>query len=172
MIRSFIINKYLAKEFLQIVINMSLILFCLGFIINIFEEINLFKDFDVGISLPIILSVLFVPSMFYNMFPFVILLSGIWFFRKIKKTDEIIAMKVSGMSNFSVIIVPSIIAIILGIFFVTLINPVTSALVKKYESLKSTYQTDQWEYLATININGIWIKEKNFYRPFCYYKFS
>ena len=162
MIRSFIINKYLAKEFLQIVINMSLILFCLGFIINIFEEINLFKDFDVGISLPIILSVLFVPSMFYNMFPFVILLSGIWFFRKIKKTDEIIAMKVSGMSNFSVIIVPSIIAIILGIFFVTLINPVTSALVKKYESLKSTYQTDQWEYLATININGIWIKEKNF----------
>ena len=51
-----------------------------------------------------ILNVLFVPSILYNMFPFVTLLSGIWFFLKIKKTDEITAMKVSGMSNFSVII--------------------------------------------------------------------
>ena len=70
------------------------------------------------------------------MFPFVILLSGIWFFLKIKKTDEIIAIKISGVSNFSVIILPSVISILLGIFFVTSVNPVTSFMVKKYESIK------------------------------------
>ena len=43
---------------------------------------------------------MFAPSLIYNMFPFIILLSGIWFFLKIKKTDEIIAMKTSGMSNY------------------------------------------------------------------------
>lgn len=161
MIKYFIINKYLTKQFLKITINMSLAFFCLGFILNIFEEINFFKDYDVGISVPIMLSTLFVPSLLYNMFPFIILLSGIWFFRKIKKNDEIIAMKVSGMSNFSVIIVPGILSIFLGIFFVTSINPITSALVKKYETVKGDYETDKWEYLATININGIWIKEKN-----------
>ena len=161
MIRSFIINNYLTREFLKIVISMSVVFFCLGFIINLFEEINFFKDFDVGINIPMILSLLFVPSLFYNMFPFVILLSGIWFFLKIKKTDEIIAMRVSGMSNFSVIIVPSILSIMLGIFFVTAINPITSLLVKKYESIKTNYEIDEWEYLATVNINGIWIKEKN-----------
>ena len=109
MIRSFIINNYLAREFFKVIINMSLAFLSLGFIINLFEEINFFKDLDVGINLPIILSALFVPSMIYNMYPFVILLSGIWFFLKIRKTDEIIAMRISGMSNFSVIIVPSII---------------------------------------------------------------
>ena len=100
MIKPFIINKYLAREFLKILINNSLVFLALGFIINLFEEINFFKDFDVGINIPIVLSALFVPSMIYNMFPFVVLLSGIWFFLKIRKTDEIIAMKVSGMSNF------------------------------------------------------------------------
>ena len=80
MIRSLLINKYISKEFLKIVFNISLFFFCLGFIINLFEEINLFKDYDVGIQIPIILSLLFVPSLIYNMFPFVILLSGIWFF--------------------------------------------------------------------------------------------
>ena len=61
MIRSFILNNYLGKEFLKIVFNTSLIFFCMGFIINIFEEVNYFKDYNVGIKLPIIMSMLFVP---------------------------------------------------------------------------------------------------------------
>ena len=127
---------------------------------NLFEEINFFKDLDISINLPIFLSFLIVPSLLYNMFPFMILLSGIWFFLKINKTDELIAMKVSGMSNFSVIIIPSALSAILGIFFITSINPITSVLVKKYETIKGGYEKDQ-EYLAAITVNGIWIKEKN-----------
>ncbi len=159
MIRSFLINKYLAKEFIKIVINTSIIFFCLGFIMNIFEEINFFKDFNVAITTPIILSLLFVPSLLNYFFPFVILLSGIWFFLKIKKTDELTSMNVSGMSNLSVIIIPSILSIILGIFFVTALNPITSLLVKKYEAVKGNYEKEQ-DYLATVTVNGIWIKER------------
>ena len=159
MIRSFLINKYLAKEFIKIVINTSIIFFCLGFIMNIFEEINFFKDFNVAIITPIILSLLFVPSLLNYFFPFVILLSGMWFFLKIKKTDELTSMNVSGMSNLSVIIVPSFLSIILGIFFVTALNPITSLLVKKYETVKGNYEKEQ-DYLATVTVNGIWIKER------------
>ena len=160
MLKTFIIKKYLAKEFVKIVINTSLIFFSLGIILSLFEEINFFNDYDVGMNVPIVLSILFVPSLLYNMFPFVFLIAGIWFFLKIKKNDEITAMKVSGMSNFSVIIVPGVIAVLLGIFFVTTINPITSVMVKKYESIKGGYEKDQ-DYLAAITVNGIWIKEKN-----------
>ena len=159
MIRSLVINKYLALEFMKTVLNMIFTFFCLGFIMNLFEEINFFKDVDVGIYLPIMMSILFVPTLLYNMFPFVILLSGIWFFLKIKKSDEVTAMKVSGMSTFSIIIVPGFLSIILGIFFITSINPITSTLVKKYETIKGNYEKDL-DYLAAITENGIWIKEK------------
>ena len=159
MIRSFLLNKYLGKEFIKIVINVSIVFFCLGFIMNIFEEINFFKDFDVTISIPIILSLLFVPSLLNNFFPFVILISGIWFFLKMKKTNEQTSMNVSGISNLSIIIIPSILSIILGIFFVTALNPITSLLVKKYETVKGNYEKEQ-DYLATVTVNGIWIKEK------------
>ena len=99
---------------------------------NLFEEINFFKDINIGIYMPIFLSLLIVPSLLYNMFPFIILLSGIWFFLKIKKNDEVTAMKISGMSNFSIIVIPGLLSILLGIFFITSINPITSILVKKY----------------------------------------
>ena len=160
MIRTFLINKYLGKEFLKIVINTSIVFFGLGFIMTLFEEINFFKDADVNFKVPIGLSFLFTPSLLHNFFPFIILISGLWFFLKIKKTDELTAINVSGMSNLSVIIIPSIISVMLGIFFMTTINPITSTLITKYESIKGGYEKDQ-EYLAAITNNGIWIKEKN-----------
>ena len=159
MIRSFLINKYLAIEFTKTIVIMVFAFFCLGFFMNLFEEINFFKDIDQGIYLPILMSLLFVPTLLYNMFPFIVLLSGIWFFLKIKKSDEVTAMKVFGMSPFSIILVPGVLSIILGIFFITSINPITSALVKKYESIKGNYERDL-DYLAAITKNGIWIKEK------------
>jgi len=66
------------------------------------------------------------------------------------------------MSNFSVIFVPSILSFIVGIFFVTSINPITSILVTKYETIKSFYYEKEQDYLAAATENGIWIKEKNF----------
>ena len=159
MVRTFILNKYLAKEFSKVVINIFLIFFCLGFIMNLFEEINFFKDIDIGIYLPILLSIIIIPSLLYNMFPFIILLSGIWFFLKIKKSDEVTAMRVAGMSNVSIIIIPGLLSIAIGIFIVTSINPITSLLVRKYETIKGNYERDL-DYLAAITENGIWIREK------------
>ena len=166
MFKSFIINNYLGSEYLKIIFNMTLTFLCLGFVINLFEEINLFKDYEVGMGIPILLTLLFVPSMIYNMFPFIILLSGIWFFQKIKKTDEIIGIKVSGMSNVSVIMIPGILSLLLGVLFVSLINPITSSMVKKYESIKSNYYEKEQDYLASVTNNGIWIKEKNLGKNF------
>ena len=159
MFRTFIINKYLAQVFSKVVINMILIFFCLGFIMNLFEEINFFKDIDIGIYIPLLLSSLITPSLLHNMLPFIVLLSGIWFFLKIKKSDEVTAMKVSGMTNFSVIIIPCLISTMLGIFFITSVSPITSILVKKHEMIKGGYEKDK-NYLAAITENGIWIKEK------------
>ena len=158
MIKSFVINKYLSKEFTKIIIVSIFIFFCLGLIMNLFEEINFFKDLNVGIFLPLVLTSLKVPSLLHTMLPFIILVGGIWFFRKIKKSDEVTAMKISGMSNFSVILVPGVISILMGIFFVTLINPLTSVSLEKYETIKGTFDKDK-DYLAAITKNAIWIKE-------------
>ena len=83
MIRSFTINSYLCKEFLKIMLIVSIVFFGLGLIINLFEEINFFKDFDVAIDVPIYMSLLFVPSFHflnyqglqYNLFFLIIVLN-------------------------------------------------------------------------------------------------
>ena len=160
MIKSFIINKYLSKEFFKITMTIIFIFLSLAFIMNLFEEINFFKDINVGIYIPVLLTSLKAPTLINDMLPFIILISGIWFFLKFKKSDEITAMKISGLSNLSVILVPSFISILLGIIFVTAISPLTTISLKKYEMLKGKYDRDK-DYLAAITKNGIWIKEKS-----------
>ena len=39
------------------------------------------------------------------------------------------------------------------------LKQITSFMIKKYESIKGSYELDQ-DYLAAITVNGIWIKEK------------
>ena len=96
---SFVINKYLVGEFLKTFLNVILIFCCLGLILNLFEEINYFKNYDVGIVLPITLSLMIIPSIVINMLPFILFLSSVWVFIKLKNNRDILSLKTFGVSN-------------------------------------------------------------------------
>ena len=93
---NFVINRYLIGEFLKTFLNVVLIFCCLGLIMNLFEEINYFKNYDVGITLPIILSFMVIPSILINMLPFVIFLSSVWVIVKLKNNRDILSLKTFG----------------------------------------------------------------------------
>ena len=154
-----IFKKYFFIEYSKIVLNVTLAFLALGIILNIFEEVNFFKDHAVGFLLPLSLTFLKVPSMIYNLFPFIFLISSIIFFLKSVQSEETIALKVAGTSNFRIIIFPALISLIFGIFIVTSINTVTSKLTHKYLDIKNEYTKDN-DYLAALTENGIWIKDK------------
>ena len=154
-----ILGRYISKDFLRITFNVTLVFFCLGVILNLFDEINFFKERDLGMLLPFYLSLMKMPSIVHNLFPFIILISSIWLFLKIIHTDELTPMKVAGFSNLTIILIPSFLAFFIGIFFILGLTPVTSALTLKYLNVKANY-TEGNEYLAAITANGIWIREK------------
>ena len=66
--------KYIIMEYVATILKISFIFYTLIFILNIFEEMNFFKDYEVSIKFPIMLSALFVPNLLYKMFPFIMLL--------------------------------------------------------------------------------------------------
>ena len=46
-------QSYISKQFLLTFVKTVFIFFTLAFILNVFEEINFFKDLDVSIGLPV-----------------------------------------------------------------------------------------------------------------------
>ena len=153
-----VLNKYFFSEYSKNVLNVTLIFLALGIILNLFEEINFFKDHNVSMILPLSLSFLKVPSLVYKLFPFIFLISSIILFVKLIQSEEITAIRIAGISNFKIIIFPTFVSLVFGIIIVLGINSITSKLAHKYLDIKNQY-TGKNDYLAALTENGIWIKD-------------
>ena len=153
------INNYLIANYFKVLLNAILISFCLGLILNLFEEVEFFKNSGESIFLPIILTLSYIPNLiFINLMPFIIFVSSMWFFISIKQNNELLTLKVFGYSNAKIIALIGALSFISGLFILIIINPITSDMVKYYEKTKSNYSKDT-DHLVTINRNGVWIKE-------------
>ena len=150
---------YLGKIFLITLVKTFLIFFSLAFILNIFEEVNFFKEVNVSMSLPIFLTFLNIPSIIFDIFPFIFLITAQFAFIKLIEQNEIIVMKNFGLDNLKIIKVLSIISFCLGVFIITVYYNLASNLKYSYLNLKNNYSKDN-KYLAVITENGIWIKDQ------------
>ena len=151
--------KFLFVSFLKSFLFIFIIIFCLIFILNLLSEIDFFKEINVNYYFPIFLSFLNSPSLLFEMFPFIILLSAQLFFVNIFKENQIEIFKYSGLKNFDLIKIISILTLLIGLITNTFYYNFSSNLKNFYLSLKSKYTTDD-KYLAVITNNGLWIKDR------------
>ena len=80
--------NYLLKNFLKTFLIFVLVFYCFGVILNLFEEVEFFKNLNVSFTTPLIMTSIFIPSMIINILPFVIFISSIWFVIKIKNNKD------------------------------------------------------------------------------------
>ena len=150
--------NYLLLNFLKTFFVFIVVFYCFGVILNLFEEIEFFKNMEVSIFIPLMLTSIFIPSMIIKILPFIIFLSSMWFMMKIRNNRDLLTLKVFGFSNFKIFLVLAITSFVLGCFILLFINPITSSMSKFYEKTKSNYSRDI-DHLVTFNKNGLWIKE-------------
>ena len=153
-----VINKYLVFGYLKTILNAILIFVSLGVILNLFEEIEFFKNLDTTILIPITLTALFIPSLIIKMLPFIIFISSLWFLLSLRNSRDLLTLKVFGFSNFKIFFILALASFIFGWIILFTINPFTSTMVKYYEKTKSEYSKDI-DHLVSINKNGLWTKE-------------
>ena len=56
-----VIYNYIIKNYLKIVFNMTLVFFGVVILLNLFQEIEFFKDLDVGFQMPLTLTIMLAP---------------------------------------------------------------------------------------------------------------
>ena len=153
-----IILKYLLKNFLKTFFVVVLIAYCFGMILNLFEEIEFFKNIKVSIFTPLILTGLHIPSIIIKILPFIIFISSTWFMLSIRNNKDLLTLKVFGYSNIKIFFILAFTSFMLGWIILFTVNPLTSSMSKYYEKTKSNYSRDI-DHLVTFTKNGLWIKE-------------
>jgi len=154
-----ILIQYLLTNFMKNFFIFIVIFYCFGLILNLFEEIEFFKNINVNLFLPLTLTSIFIPSLIIKILPFIIFLSSMWFMLKIRNNKDLLTLKVFGYSSLKIFLILATTSFILGWLILFIINPITATMSKYYEKTKSNYSRDI-DHLVTYNKNGLWIKEK------------
>ena len=154
-----IYQQYLIKSLLKWIFLISGIFLILSFLLNIIEEIRFFKNLDLGISYSFLLTFLNVPSILYEIFPFIFLISTQMFFVNLFEKEELIVLKKHGVDNLVLIKILIITSLVCGILIVSLFYTISAQMKHSYLSFKNKF-TDDKKYLAVVNENGLWIKDE------------
>jgi lipopolysaccharide export system permease protein len=158
MLRS--INRYIIKEYIKSLFIVIAVMLSIILLINLLDEFNFFKSKkDLKFIFFIIFTILKIPNVLINLFPFIVLFAGIVFYLKIYNHNEVISLRVMGYSNIQIILIPALTSFIVGYMIIFLIVPFSSSMLKYYEELRSDY--NDTKNLVFVNQTGIWILDKN-----------
>ena len=151
-------TKFLINGFLKSFLNVFFVMTSLVFILNILKEVEFFSNKDVNSLYPIYLSLMSSPSIIFEMFPFIFLISTQFFFLKLFESDQINIFKYSGLKNMKIINILSLVSFFIGILTITVFYSFSSNLQYYYLQVKNQFSEDKL-YLAVINKNGLWMKD-------------
>ncbi len=151
--------KFLTFIFFKSFFYVTLIMLSLVFILNMLSELEFFKEIDIGVDFTLFLSLLNSPSMIFEMFPFIFLISTQLFFIKLFNNNELEVFKYSGLKNSRILGIISAISFIAGVLIIITFYNLSANLKNFYLEKKSQFTSDE-TYLAVITKNGLWIKDK------------
>ena len=95
--------QFIIKNFFKSLIFVSIIIFSLIFILNLLTEIEFFREINVKFYYPLYLSLLNSPSLMFEMFPFIFLISSQACFINLMKNYQIQTLKYSGLKNVKIL---------------------------------------------------------------------
>jgi len=154
-----IYKKYIVNYYLKLLFIVSLIFFLLVLLLNLFEELNFFKDTEESLYYPLLLNILNAPSILINIFPFIFLISSQFLLINLIERNELIILKNFGIDNFKLIFIISLVSFVVSLFIVVFFYNFSAKLKFLYFDIKNDFASDN-KYLAVITENGIWIKDE------------
>ena len=150
----FFTNIFFTSLFYVLIVTTSLV-----FILNYLGELDFFQNIDIENYFTLFLALLNSPSVIFDMFPFIFLITAQIFFIKLFNNNELTTLKYSGLKNSKIVIILMSLSLISGIFIISIFYYFSSNLKNFYLELKSPY-TNDGKYLAVITKNGLWIRDK------------
>ena len=86
-------QRYLISIYFNHFIIISLVFLSLSFILNFFEELKFFDDYEVEVYYPVLLALLNTPSILFELFPFIFLITVKFFYIYMNERNEIEILK-------------------------------------------------------------------------------
>ena len=136
--------------------------FSLSMVVFVFDFVELLRrasnkpqaTFDIVLQM----GLLKLPNMMELLLPFAVLFGAMSAFYRLTRSQELVIARASGVSVWQFIFPTMILSFLLGIFMLTLFNPVASTMLARFEQLESRYLQGEKSQIAIIK-DGVWLRQ-------------
>ncbi|MBT0956521.1 LPS export ABC transporter permease LptG [Alphaproteobacteria bacterium KMM 3653] len=152
------LHFYFARKFAYAV-GMVFVLFgVLLTMLDLVDQLRRFDGSDITFTGALGLSLLSVPQTLYAILPLIVILATLVLFLGLARTSEMVVTRAAGRSALRSLVAPGLTALGIGIFAVTVFNPIVAATQKQYEQKANAYRNDGSSVLS-ISDEGLWLRQ-------------
>ena len=156
---SFTLSGYFGRRFLAGVTLILCILVGLVLVVDFVELSRRAANREAApLSIVIELAVLRAPFMAQKILPFAVLFGGMLTFARLTRSHELVVTRAAGVSVWQFLMPPLVVAILLGMFVMTVFNPLSSAMVYRFEQIEAKHIRGKPSLLA-VSPSGLWLRE-------------
>lgn len=155
------LSLYIGRQFLA---SFAAIFMVFMALVLVFDLIELMRRASTRQEVPFAtlmeMAILKLPHMGQQTFPFAVLFGGMTAFWRLTRSHELVVTRAAGVSAWQFLLPVLLIAFLLGLVRITVLNPVASAMLSKYERLEATLLKGQHSFLS-ISRTGLWLRQSS-----------
>lgn len=114
------------------------------------------RDASLGIVLRMVM--LKLPYLSQEIMPFTVLFAGLSCFWKLTRSHELVITRAAGISVWQILLPVLGVATLVGILTVSLLNPLASILLGRFEQMEAKYVRNEGSTLA-VSRTGVWLRQ-------------
>jgi lipopolysaccharide export system permease protein len=104
------------------------------------------------------MALLKMPFLAQEAIPFAMLFGGMLAFWKLNRSNELVAVRASGVSVWQFTLPALVIALLIGFMKIGVMNPAASLMLTRYEQMEHKYLTGRSSLLA-VSRSGVWLRQ-------------
>ncbi len=152
--------SYIARQFLVSFLLVYGVLLSVAFIFDSVELTRrLAKKTEIDFELIARMGMYKLPEVGQELFAFAILFSAILAFWRLTRSNELVIVRAAGLSAWQFLFPAVVVALSIGVAKVTMVNPLSSIMISKFEQMETTYLKAGGQ---TVNLSstGLWLKQQ------------
>jgi lipopolysaccharide export system permease protein len=152
------LSAYIVKVFFLYLLIVLISFSVLIISIDAIELLRKLSGKEVGFFSIIEMIFLKLPIFLQEILPFIVLVASVLTYSKLARTNELVIVRAAGISAWEFMMPCIVAAFIFGLVVVTILNPVASAMINRYETLRTKYFYNANSKLE-ISDSGFWLKQ-------------
>ncbi|WP_029007095.1 LPS export ABC transporter permease LptG [Azospirillum halopraeferens] len=153
------LSRYIGRQF---VLWFGLLLLMLLGIIVLLDVVELLRRAaskpNISFGMVVEMALLKLPEIGQQIFPFVILFAAMFTFWRLTRSHELVVARAVGISAWQFLMPVLLAAALIGVFKVTVINPLGAVFVARYEQMENRYLKMRSSTLDVSN-TGLWLRQ-------------